>query len=948
MFKRSLKPKSGVKACLVGAPNLVHIELKRKIVIGVVGLATLVFSACGKQDDAAVLQTAKAALEKGDNKSAVIGFKILLQSKSDSGEVRYLLGKALLAEGNSVAAILEFNKAVALGYSVDNIAPEMARALLQNGEDVKVIELYSVSKLEGRTAAADIKTSLATALLRTGMREQASRTINEALALSTKYVPALIIKARILASERDFVSALAAIEEALKVNPQSYLAWQVKGDVSLFGLGDKDTGIAAYRKAVEIEPRFLAGHAAIIATLMKEQGAVGVSTQISALKKALPQHPYAVFFEAQLALLEKDFHKARELTQQLLRILPENVQVLQLAGVLEVQSGRLMQSETYLAKGLHLRPQDPYTRRLLAEVYLRTGQADKALSVLTPILTGTGDDAASLALAGEAEVIKSNTIAAERYFVRAEKLAPADPRIRTAAALARAGRGGPDVMFQELESISSADTGTVADMALISARMRIKDYDGALRGIDALERKRPGTALPHNLRGRVLMAKLDNAGARVSFERALKVEPSFFPAASGLAALDIAEGKPELARENFEAILKVDPKNVPAMLAIAQLKSTSEAARAEVERLIRDAIVVSPTDVSARLMLSRQLMSQRRFKDAVTAAQEAVTAVPDNPRLILALGNAQLTSGDSQQAVSSYSRLVALNPKSPEPHLQLAAVHLRLKNNTAAAQSYRRALELSTNLPLAQASLIALTLEEGRLDQARQLSRLLQKQQNTNPAGWVYEGDIEFSQKNFGAASAAYKIALSRQKVADIAVKLHRAYLAGEQHELAARLVAEWDRTVPRDPAFQMYLGDEAMTRGDFSAAEARYRGAILAQPRNALAFNNLSYVLLMQSKGGAVNAAEKANELMPGSATLMDTLAVALASEQKFDRAIALQKKAVELAAGNPVLRLSLAKIYIQSGKNGEANNELASLAALGGSYSGQSEVNRLIQSLK
>ena len=228
------------------------------------------------------------------------------------------------------------------------------------------------------------------------------------------------------------------------------------------------------------------------------------------------------------------------------------------------------------------------------------------------------------------------------------------------------------------------------------------------------------------------------------------------------------------------------------------------------------------------------------------------------------------------------------------------------------------------------------------------MARSVQRQRGKQAAGWVYEGDIELAQKNYGAAAAAYRTALAKEKAPDIAVKLYRALSAGGHATEAGRFVAEMDKASPRDSAFQMYLADEALARGEFAAAEVRYRAAVSIQARNAAALNNLAYVLVKQGKEGAVALSEKANELMPGKPVLMDTLAMALAGERQFDRAISTQKMALELEPSNGNLRLNLARIYILAGDKVHARTNLEALNALGNAFTNQAEVANLLQSIR
>ena len=927
------------------------IQFTRFFVTAAAAAALALSFGCSTETESDLVASAKQKLEKRDSKAAIVQLKAALALNPQSGEARYLLGKALMEAGNAGAAVLELNKATELRYTGSDLLPALARAMLEAGQHKKIIELYSQTTLPDAGAVADLKTSLATALLRQGSREEAEAALEAALSAAADFAPALNVKARIKASQDDFDGALKIADGILAKNPRDYLAWNIKGDISMFGKRgkpDKAAAMLAYRKALESEPRFLPGYEVIMTVLLQDKDIEGYKAQLDALRKALPGHPELRYFEAQLALVERDTKKARELLQQLLRSAPNDMRLLQLAALIEYQSQAMGQAETYLNKALQVTPGSAFARRLLAQVHLQNGQSEKALATLAPLLANGGGDAETLALAAEAELVAGNEALAEQYYLRATRLSPTDVKIRTAAALARLTTGDAGAVFAELEAIAANDSGTGADLALISARLRKKEYEGALLAIDALDRKAPNKPLTHYLRGRVLLAQKNVAAARASFERALVIFPSYLRAAASLAALDVSENKLESARLRFEGVLKTDPKNGWALLALADIKARAGAAPQEVEELIRNAIAAVPNDAAPRVLLVGHLLAQRRFKDALAAAQDATAVLPDNQKILDALAQAQLKSGDSQQAINTYRRLAAANPKSPEPVLRLAAAYLASKNRQAAAQSFRRALEIRPDLELAQASLIALAIDDKRFDDATQLARVMQKQRATQAVGWVYEGDIKFAQKSFDASAAAFRTAFAKEKAADIAIKLYRTLGLGGHAAEANRFVAEMDKASPRDGIFQLYLGDAALLRGDFAAAEIRYRAVTAVAPRNAIAFNNLAFAIVKQNKAGAVAIAEKANEILPGKPVLLDTLATALAADREFSRAISTQRKVIELEPANGNWRLNLARIHILAGEKAQAQKELETLRLLGGSFKAQAEVTQLLQSLQ
>jgi Flp pilus assembly protein TadD len=117
-------------------------------------------------------------------------------------------------------------------------------------------------------------------------------------------------------------------------------------------------------------------------------------------------------------------------------------------------------------------------------------------------------------------LLNGDTGKASTYFSKASALNPKDVPKRTALALTQIASGDTATAFQDLETLAAQDTGTTADMALISAHLRRKEFDKALKAVDALEKKQAGSPAPYHLRGSILLARQDIPCARKSYEQA--------------------------------------------------------------------------------------------------------------------------------------------------------------------------------------------------------------------------------------------------------------------------------------------------------------------------------------------------------------------------------------------------------------------------------------------
>lgn len=913
----------------------------------VVLVLALFLSACGGKGDGELMASAKDYLQKKDPKAATIQLKNLLQKDPSSAEARYLLATALFDSDDATGAEIELRRALDLKHPEAAVAPLMAKVLLALREYKKLTDQYAGLELSDPQAAVALQVSVATAYAAQGAPDKARAAIGKALSIAPQSLPAQIAHARIKASVGDVDGALGVLDELLSKNPGSAEAWQLKGELLVAGKSNPAAAIEAYKKALAIRPDNAPAHASLITLYFVQQDQKAASQQFEAFKAAVPGHPLTRFYDAQMTFARGDYKLTRELLQELVRAVPDNASVLHIAGATELQLNSLAQAETYLSRAVQLQPNFVGARRLLAKVYLRSNQPAKALAALRPALEKPGVDAETLTVAGQASLLADDPKAANGYFGRAAAVGPNDTKARAALAMAQLSKGNADAAFSELQSIAAADKGVSADMALISARLGRREFDAAMKAIDVLEKKQPDSPIAADLRGRVHVMRKDAAAARRSFEKALSQDARYLPAITSLAALDFIDKKPEAAKARFENLLKVDPKNVQALLALAELKRRTGGSRDEVAKLLGDAVSANPADPQPRLLLIEHHVAGGDFKAALTAAQAGVATVPGDVELQDQLARALMSMGDINQAGSTFGRLAAQHAESHLGHLGLAEVNIANKDFTAAAKNAKRALELAPNSLPVQRTAIIVAMRQKRPQDAIAVTRLMQTQQADEALGFILEGEIEAEQQRWDLAAAAFRRATTKPNPAQAPARLHFALVQAKKTADAARFADSWSTEHPKDALFLLYLADAASAQGELALAEKRYLQVLKLQPENPLALNNVAWIMIKQKRPGAVALAERAVKAAPGRLALMDTLAFALSSENQHAKAIELEKKVIALAPEALTFRLTLAKIYLQSGDKNLARAELEALLKPGKDFIGREEAAQLFKSI-
>ena len=916
------------------------------VAMAVSAIAALLM-ACSGSDPAKLVASAKAYMAKGELRPAVIELKSAIQQAPDSAEARFLLGKALLATEEPAGAAVELRKALELKHPRDLVLPELAKAMLDQGLNKEVIAQFSEKTLDSKEALARLRTTVGLAHARSGAGDAATATFKEALEALPGHVPALNGSARQMAVNGDREGALKAVADIIAAGKPDADTWVLQGDLQIFGKNDKPGAIAAYTKALAITKDHLPAHVGIIQLQVGTADTKGAVAQVAELVKVRPGHSTTRFFQAQVAYLQGNHKAAKELVLELLKGAPDHPQLNQLAGAIDLALGSNEEARAYLTKALKAAPGSIIARRLLATALLKAGEPGKALELLQPALAQAVPDSVALAVAGEAHMQMGELDKASAMFAQAAKANPSNTNNLTALARTRFLKGDAEGAVADLQQISASDSGTVADMELVNTNLRRRDFQGALKAIDTLERKQPGKALNSFLRGVAYQGLKDVAQARASFGKALSIDPTYFPAAFNLAALDLADKKPQAAQERFEAVLKAQPGNLRALLALADLRARNGAKQQEVTDLLTTAVRLNPAEVAAHLSLINNHLVNKQPGAAVAAAQQADAALPGQPAVLDALARAQQAAGQPQQAIATYNRFSALQPGNPLAHMRIAEMKIAVKDNPAAIESLKRAVAANPDDAMPLQRLFGLELQAGRHADALKLGRDEQKRVPGNSLGYIFEGDVLRGQKNDAAALAAYKTALGKLAPEMAAPRYHSQLAAMGRKAEADQFASTWSKERAQDLAFTVYLGDNALARKDYAGAEAAYRRVVERQPNHVTSLNNIAWLMAREKKPGALAFAERANDLQPNQPALMDTLAVALAAEKRIDQAIELQKKAVALAPESGTLRMTLARLHAQAGQKPQARELLEGLAKLGDKFPDQAEVKSLLASL-
>ena len=300
-------------------------------------------------------------------------------------------------------------------------------------------------------------------------------------------------------------------------------------------------------------------------------------------------------------------------------------------------------------------------------------------------------------------------------------------RMRIALSLVRAGTNvvGWSRVFEGKASEIFELQRSVAEAVAQAVRGRV-----SARDLELIERALPRNeaALRKYGEAREMLDRADVSGnslrAASLFQEALALDPTFAPAAAGLAAAHwsrFAETKDSRAvaeaRQAMDRALRLDPDQTAVRLSLAQhLANTGKAreALAELERVI----ALQPSSDEARRHRGTLLLALGRVEEGMAELREAITLRPGYWRNHYELGIAYYDLGRYRDATAAWSRVVHLQPDSAWGHLVLGVAQQAEGKREEAQRSYRKSVDLDPS-PQAWSNLGQVLYLEGRYDEAR-------------------------------------------------------------------------------------------------------------------------------------------------------------------------------------------------------------------------------------
>lgn len=900
-------------------------------------------AACQQHTTAELMARAKAYHQKGDLEAARIELKNAVEGDPVDAVARFTLAQLYIETGEALSAEKEIRRAISLGYSPADTMPILGRSLVLQGQFKKALDETEQAD-DGLNAA--LLCVRADAHLAQDHRAEAKQLFEAALARQPGYSAALIGLGRVAFLEQGPEPARAYADQALAAAPNSTEALMFMGDL-LRAQHQYEPALAMYDKALKVFPQHRTAHVEKAYLQIAIGKFAEAQADLTAAAHTTPNSLLVTYTQALLDFSQGKHSAAKEGLETVLNSAPEHMPSVLLAGAADFSLNLLPSAEKHLRVYLKAHPENAYARKMLASTLLRTGQSPDALNVLAPIIKDSQQDVQLLALAGESYMQIRDFSKAKEYYAKASELDPKAANLRTQLGLSKLGKGERDQALNDLQHATRLDAKSqYAGMSLVRTELGLHRYEQAYTAVLALEQANPAVAAVQELKGLVYLGKQDAARARACFEKALQLDPAYYPAVANLAQLDVAEKQPDAARRHLKDFLAKNKTSLETMTALAAL-AASTGNKEETTYWLEQGSAAYPDAVAPSVRLLSHYLQTGDKQKAISLARKVQVGNPSDPDLLDLLGKSQIASGELVGALETYKKLAAALPRSASVHMQVAALHMLLKNTAAAEDQLKTALAMQPDFPAAQVAQAELYVRNGQHELAVLMARQLQRQYPKAAAGFQLEGDVLVSQNRYAQAMPAYEQAWANARSSELLVKtVHGMRMAGRKPDGEARL-AQWLQQHPKDVRVLLFRAETLMADKQYPQAAHQLESVLKLEPRNVQALNNQAWTYQQLKDERALPTAEQAFQLAGNKPAVMDTLGWILVEQHPDDagRGLAILQKASALAPQARDIRYHVAVALYKTGNKDGARKELQHLMAGDMQFAQADEVRAMLK---
>ncbi|GAA0470643.1 hypothetical protein GCM10009096_09430 [Parasphingorhabdus litoris] len=646
------------------------------LTVSAIGLSSAIHAANETNEEArGAFDKARAYQANGDIRSARIELLNAIKADPQWIDARILQAEVLLRLSDGIGAQAEIERALDLGLEPSKIRHLYGHAFQLQGNWSRAKEQLFAGDIpiQHQAYAARITGRMAS---QTGDAALASRAFDHAITLDPKDGDLWVDIARFRAESGNQAGAIAAVEEAVALQPNNIRALQYRGELLRFqfGLG---AALPWFERGLQIDPNnvpLLTEYAATLGDMGRMTDMLTVVRKIISLDG---KNARAFFMQSVLAARAGKYDLARRLMQKTEGQLDDVPAAMLVQGIIEHGQANYNVAVDKFTRLVSLQPNNRQAQNLLAQSLYMAGDADDVVETLRSQVNSSGADPYALWLSGRALEAQGKRRVATGLFNRAA---------RHQSGSKTAFKSGVSIEILRAEADRKPDNAR-AVIPYIRALYNRGEFGQAFEKAKQLQARNAGASDAHILVADTAKALRNHDAALAALEKARQIR---FSEPVMLRMVDILRAKGEMQRsgEILAEYLSYNPSNIAGLrwMAYGHLETENWAVAQYILENLRARI--GDNDALIMAGLAQAYTGLGETQKAIDSGRIAYRVQPSSPVVCHLYGLALLAdSSRSEDAIDLIEKAVAIAPENANYRRSLSKAIILAEQNRSSEKS---------------------------------------------------------------------------------------------------------------------------------------------------------------------------------------------------------------------------------------------------------------------
>lgn len=621
-------------------------------------------------------------------------------------------------------------------------------------------------------------------------------------------------------------------------------------------LGDHDNAVAAFRQAISlddnnVEARLRIGDYYIASGAANPEGFKLAQETAEEILRIDPSNVDGTILLGNAYSGQNAMDKAMQEYKKALSMDPGNLRASLNLAAGQARNQNPQGAEELFRSTLELHPESIEAHLALAAFYVSQNRLPDAQNYLEKAFELDPANPGSLYSLVNFHLSQKNTAEAETVFKEAIARKPREREPLLGLARFLLAQGQVDTSVETLGRLLKMHPDDVpAQLLLADISLSREDESGAEQYVKSVLKSNPNNAQAHYLRGIILRKRGEHDRALEAFDNTLRLNANLDPPYMEKAYLEKANI--QLLAGDLDA-------------CGATLEAALEAGRKRNHNYLR-----------VRGALAKLLVTRQNPKEALEQARNVLEQMPANEDALWAQAEALRLLGRLEESRSDWLRLCEIDPGNHIYRYHLGMVDAMKNDFNSALENFRKAVALEPDFVRAIRDIVYIHLQGNQYDAALAELDRLAREQSPKDEIHLLRGQVLMTANDPASAEKEWKEAIEANP------QNYQAYiLLGQLYQQQGKipqalrevdqLLDRNDRLVPAYLQKAYYLQLSNDNRG----AMDNYRKALELDPKNAVAANNLAWLLADSGTNleEALSLAKEAKKLRPEDPEIADTL---------------------------------------------------------------------------